>query len=257
MRSQTGHLTSPHDHSCTCLDRDESIMQPIWDPISSSGRVVLLDFLAYEREPTGKTFTTPLKSPNPNMYVKFIFPVEVPFNQHKVNQLTWGPAVSVHWEISLIPFTKVKYLWSPTLTSKTVDPHWIHVRPLFLNAKDRQFSAGWPGLSPTENEQKQTLWHRYYTQLLQVQHQFTLSSPGLCRLIQSQTEAGTASQTENGGLAHYVIAAAAVVSHNVKHAWVLAWVASRFAASSCALRFSHFAIVLLFSWTKFFTKAKS
>ena len=61
----------------------------------------------------------------------------------------------------------------------------------------------------------------------------------------------------NGGLAHYVIAAAAVASHNVKHAWVLAWVASRFAASSCALRFSHFSIVLLFSWTKFFTKAKS
>ena len=50
-----------------------------------------------------------------------------------------------------------------------------------------------------------------------------------------------------GGLAHYVIAAAAVASHNVKHAWVLAWVASRFAASSCHLRFSHFAIVLLFS----------
>ena len=61
----------------------------------------------------------------------------------------------------------------------------------------------------------------------------------------------------NGGLAHYVIAAAAVASHNVKHAWVLAWVASRFAASSCALRFGHFAIVPLFSWTKFFTKAKS
>ena len=57
--------------------------------------------------------------------------------------------------------------------------------------------------------------------------------------------------------AHYVIAAAAVASHNVKHAWVLAGVASRFAASSCALRFSHFANVLLFSWTKFFTKAKS
>ena len=51
----------------------------------------------------------------------------------------------------------------------------------------------------------------------------------------------------NGGLAHYVIAAAAVASHNVKHAWVLAWVASRFAASSCHLRFSHFAIVLQFS----------
>ena len=59
----------------------------------------------------------------------------------------------------------------------------------------------------------------------------------------------------NGGLAHYVIAAATVASHNVKHAWVLAWVASRFAASSCALRFSHFAIVLQFSWTKFFTKS--
>ena len=43
----------------------------------------------------------------------------------------------------------------------------------------------------------------------------------------------------------------------LKHAWVLAWVASRFAASSCALRFSHFAIVLLFSWTNFYTKAKS
>ena len=59
---------------------------------------------------------------------------------------------------------------------------------------------------------------------------------------------------QNGGLAHYVIA---VASHNVKHAWVLDWVASRFVASSCALHFSHFAIVLLFSWTKFFTKAKS
>ena len=34
------------------------------------------------------------------------------------------------------------------------------------------------------------------------------------------------------------------------------WVASRFAASSCALRFSHFAIVLQFSWTKFFTKSE-
>ena len=34
----------------------------------------------------------------------------------------------------------------------------------------------------------------------------------------------------NRGLAHSVIAAAAVASHNVKHAWVLAWVASRFAA---------------------------
>ena len=52
---------------------------------------------------------------------------------------------------------------------------------------------------------------------------------------------------DNGGLAHYVIAAAAVASHNVKNAWVLAWVASRFAASSCHLRFSHFAIVLQFS----------
>ena len=38
--------------------------------------------------------------------------------------------------------------------------------------------------------------------------------------------------------------------------WVLAWVASRSAASSCALRFSHFAIVLQFSWTKFFTKSE-
>ena len=36
-------------------------------------------------------------------------------------------------------------------------------------------------------------------------------------------------------------------NNKVKHAWVLAWVASRFAASSCALRFSHFAIVLQFS----------
>ena len=61
----------------------------------------------------------------------------------------------------------------------------------------------------------------------------------------------TSRTLRNGGLAHYVIAAAAVASHNVKHAWVLAWVASRFAASSCALRCSHFAIVLLFSWTKF------
>ena len=60
----------------------------------------------------------------------------------------------------------------------------------------------------------------------------------------------------NGELAHYVIAAAAVTSHNVKSAWVLAWVASRFVASSCALRFSHFAIVLQFSWTKFFTKSE-
>ena len=57
-------------------------------------------------------------------------------------------------------------------------------------------------------------------------------------------------------LAHYVIAAAAVASHNVKHAWVLAWVASRFVASSCALRFSHFAIVLQFSLTKFFTNSE-
>ena len=59
---------------------------------------------------------------------------------------------------------------------------------------------------------------------------------------------------------HYVIAAAAVAiaSHNVKHthAWVLAWVASRFVASSSALRFSHFAIVLQFSWTKFFAKSE-
>ena len=38
--------------------------------------------------------------------------------------------------------------------------------------------------------------------------------------------------TQNGGLANYVIAAAGVASHNVKHALVLAWVASRFAASS-------------------------
>ena len=48
-------------------------------------------------------------------------------------------------------------------------------------------------------------------------------------------EKPTATQLEkNGGLAHYVIAAAAVASHNVKHAWVLAWVASRFAACFCA-----------------------
>ena len=40
----------------------------------------LVDFLAKERELTGKTFTTPFTSPNPNIYVKFIFPVEFPFN---------------------------------------------------------------------------------------------------------------------------------------------------------------------------------
>ena len=43
------------------------------------GRFFLFDFLANEREPTGKTFTTPLTSPNPNIYVKFIFPWSSPF----------------------------------------------------------------------------------------------------------------------------------------------------------------------------------
>ena len=41
-------------------------------------RFFLVDFLANEREPTGKTFTTPLTSPNPNIYVKFIFPWSSP-----------------------------------------------------------------------------------------------------------------------------------------------------------------------------------
>ena len=36
-------------------------------------------FLANERELTGKTSTTPLTSPNTNIYMKFIFPVEFPF----------------------------------------------------------------------------------------------------------------------------------------------------------------------------------
>ena len=46
-------------------------------------RFFLVDFLAYEREPTGKTFRTPLTSPNPNMYVKFIFPWSSPSSGRK------------------------------------------------------------------------------------------------------------------------------------------------------------------------------
>ena len=44
-------------------------------------RFFLVDVLANEKEVTGKTSATPLTSPNPNIYVKFIFPVEFP--------LTW------------------------------------------------------------------------------------------------------------------------------------------------------------------------
>ena len=55
------------------------ITWPIWDPISSSGRILLVYFLPNERELTGKTFTTPLTRPNPNPYsVKFIFPWSSP-----------------------------------------------------------------------------------------------------------------------------------------------------------------------------------
>ena len=43
-------------------------------------RFFLVDFLANERELTGKTFTTPLTSPNPNIKYKIHFPVEVRFN---------------------------------------------------------------------------------------------------------------------------------------------------------------------------------
>ena len=41
---------------------------------------LLFDSLANEREPTGKTFTTPLTSPNTNIHVKFIFPWSSPLN---------------------------------------------------------------------------------------------------------------------------------------------------------------------------------
>ena len=75
------------------------------------------------------------------------------------------------------------------------------------------------------------------------------------RTIPAAENRGAIDDLQNGGLAHYVIADATVASHNVKHACVLGWVASRFVASSCALRFSHFTIVLQFSWTKFFTKS--
>ena len=44
-------------------------------------RFFLVDFLAHERELTGKTSTTPLTSPNPNTYVQPIFCMEFPFNQ--------------------------------------------------------------------------------------------------------------------------------------------------------------------------------
>ena len=47
------------------------------------------------------------------------------------------------------------------------------------------------------------------------------------------------------GTCAYVIAAAAVTSRSEKHAWVLAWVASRFVTSSCALRFRHRSAVFL------------
>ena len=42
-------------------------------------RFFLFDFLAYERELTGKTFTTLLTSPNPNKHMKLFSCVDFPF----------------------------------------------------------------------------------------------------------------------------------------------------------------------------------
>ena len=52
------------------------------DPISSArprrAHFFVVDFLGNERELTGKTVTTPLTGPNPNIYVKFVFPWSSP-----------------------------------------------------------------------------------------------------------------------------------------------------------------------------------
>ena len=83
MGSQIGHVTSPHDHrACisTCLDSDEKSNDQFEIPFRHQGASFLVDFLAKKRELTGKTFTTPLTSPNPNIYVKVHFHVEFPFN---------------------------------------------------------------------------------------------------------------------------------------------------------------------------------
>ena len=49
-------------------------------PFRHQGASFSVDFLAKKRELTGKNFTTPLTSLNPDIHAEFIFPVEFPFN---------------------------------------------------------------------------------------------------------------------------------------------------------------------------------
>ena len=83
MGSQIGHVTSRRGKNIYLYmhtDREERSCDQFQIPFRHPGASFLVDFLAKKRGLTKKTFTTPLTSPNPNIYVKFIFPAEFPFN---------------------------------------------------------------------------------------------------------------------------------------------------------------------------------
>ena len=62
MGSQTGHVTSPHDRSCTCLHRDERSSDQFEIPFHHQA-VPCRSIFSLMKEKIGKTSTTPLTSP--------------------------------------------------------------------------------------------------------------------------------------------------------------------------------------------------
>ena len=68
-------------------DREERSRDQFEIPFRHQGVSLMVDFLAKKRELTKKTFTTPLTSPNPNIYVKLHFPVEFPFKNNDWSEL--------------------------------------------------------------------------------------------------------------------------------------------------------------------------
>ena len=80
MGSQIGHVTSRRGQDMYTTDREERPRDQFEIQFRHQVASCVVDFPADERELTGKTFTIPLTctSPNPNMYVKFIFPWSSP-----------------------------------------------------------------------------------------------------------------------------------------------------------------------------------
>ena len=70
MGSQIGRVTYHRGQDMDTTNREERSRDRFKIPFRHLAAPCVVDFLADERELTGKTFTTPLISPNPNIYVE-------------------------------------------------------------------------------------------------------------------------------------------------------------------------------------------